>query len=102
MIRIEKAEFTRRIERIQEALDQEKLDALVVYGDEYRKENLRYVSNFWPIFERGGCFIPKQGEPILAGAPEGEVYARAKWMDDINDRLINPWTRASLLGGRTI
>jgi len=52
------------------------LDALLVYGDEYRKENLRYVSNFWPIFERGACVIPRQGEPILAGAPEGEQYAR--------------------------
>ncbi len=69
-------EFKTRIEKIQSILDERKLDGLLVYGDEHRKENLRYVSNFWPIFERGACFIPRKGAPILAGAPEGEQYAR--------------------------
>lgn len=84
--RIPKSEFSRRIAAIQEAMDAEKLDALMVYGDEYRKENLRYVSNFWPIFERGACFIPRRGKPILAGAPEGERYARemSAW-DDVRN-----------------
>jgi Xaa-Pro aminopeptidase len=76
MIKIEKAEFVQRIERIQEAVKKRGLDAMMVYGDEYRKENLRYVSNFWPIFERATCFIPRSGLPILAGAPEGQFYAR--------------------------
>ena len=78
-----RAEFFSRLEKIQQALEQQGLDALLVYGDEYRKENLRYVCNFWPIFERGACFIPKKGEPILAGAPEGEIYARSMsvWSD---------------------
>lgn len=75
-IKIEKDEFQLRIAKIQESLERRGLDALIVYGDEYRKENLRYVSNFWPIFERGACFIPRVGAPILAGAPEGEKYAK--------------------------
>ncbi len=74
--KINKEEFTTRIRRIQQALEERQLDAMLVYGDEYRKENLRYVSNFWPIFERGGCFIPRRGTPILATAAEGERYAR--------------------------
>ena len=80
---IPKQEFAARITSIQEALAEQGLDALAVYGDEYRKENLRYVSNFWPIFERGICFIPRTGDPILAGAPEGERYARemSVWAD---------------------
>jgi len=83
MIGIPKKEFAKRIKGIQAALEKLKLDGLMVYGDEYRKENLRYVSNFWPIFERAACFIPRQGEPILAGAPEGELYARemSVWRD---------------------
>ncbi len=83
MIKIHKEEFQRRIEKIQQALIAQNLDALMVYGDEYRKENLRYVCNFWPIFERAACFIPARGEPILAGAPEGEKYAREMcvWSD---------------------
>lgn len=83
MASIPKSEFIRRIDRIQARLEEQRLDALMVYGDEYRKENLRYVSNFWPIFERGACFIPRKGAPILAGAPEGEKYARemSVWQD---------------------
>lgn len=81
-------EFKERIKRFQAEMADRKLDGILVYGDEYRKENLRYVCNFWPIFERAACFIPLNGEPILAGAPEGENYARemAVWQDYRNVR----------------
>lgn len=75
-IQIPHSEFTARLERIQAAMAERRLELLIVYGDEYRKENLRYVCNFWPIFERAACFIPRRGLPVLAGAPEGAVYAR--------------------------
>jgi Xaa-Pro aminopeptidase len=83
MIQIPQVEFEQRIIRIQTELERRGVDALMVYGDEYRKENLRYVCNFWPIFERAACFIPQAGSPILAGAPEGEIYARemSAWSD---------------------
>jgi len=83
MKRITENEFSERIRRTQQVLEEQKLDGMMVYGDEYRKENLRYVSNFWPIFERAACFIPKTGKPILAGAPEGEKYAAEMciWQD---------------------
>jgi len=85
-IKISPQEFAARIERIQEKMAAQRLDALMVYGDEYRKENLRYVSNFWPIFERGACFIPQKGKPVFAGAPEGELYARSMCVwDDIRN-----------------
>ena len=84
--KISRAEFTSRIEAVQEALARKELDALLVYGDEYRKENLRYVCDFWPIFERGGCFIPRTGAPILAGAPEGQLYAQSMCVwDDVRN-----------------
>ncbi|MFH0797662.1 MAG: Xaa-Pro peptidase family protein [Candidatus Omnitrophota bacterium] len=80
---ITKEGFHKRIRSIQEEMERRKIDAIMVYGDEYRKENLRYVSNFWPIFERASVFIGRKGDPILAGAPEGEKYARemAVWDD---------------------
>ena len=83
MIKIPKSEFEARIRKIQEKMAEKGLDAMLVYGDEYRKENLRYVCNFWPIFERAACFIPRKGAPIMAGAPEGELYARemSVWSD---------------------
>lgn len=86
MTAIPKSEFQERIIRIQAEMEKKGLDAIAVYGDEYRKENLRYVCNFWPIFERGICVIPKCGDPVLAGAPEGEKYARemSVWQDYCN------------------
>jgi len=88
MKKIPKEEFTRRIEKIQEQMQKRGFDGFLVYGDEYRKENLRYVSNFWPIFERAACFIPGKGEPILASAPEGQQYAKemSVWRDVRNVR----------------
>ncbi|MBO4344270.1 MAG: aminopeptidase P family protein [Victivallales bacterium] len=85
-IEIPRSEFKERIVRFQAEMAAAKLDAILVYGDEYRKENLRYVCNFWPIFERAVCVIPKSGLPTLAGAPEGENYARemSVWEDYCN------------------
>ena len=45
MVRIKRREFEKRIETIQMKMEERGLDAIMVYGDEYRKENLRYVSN---------------------------------------------------------
>jgi len=85
-IAIPRQEFHERIVRIQAAMEKAGLDAMLVYGDEYRKENLRYVCNFWPIFERAVCMIPRTGLPMLAGAPEGENYARemSVWDEYVN------------------
>lgn len=75
-VKISRQEFAERIIKIREKMDTLKLDALLVYGDEYRKENLRYVSNYWPIFERGAMLLGKSGEPLVLCAPEGEKVAR--------------------------
>ena len=83
MIRIPKAEFEARLANLRREMAGRGLDALFVYGDEYRKENLRYVSNYWPIFERGGMLCRAEGEPIVLCAPEGEKLARemTAWPD---------------------
>ena len=80
---IPKEEFQQRIDKIKEYMTKEQLDVILVYGDEYRKENLRYVSNYWPIFERGALLITTEGEPIVLCAPEGEQVARemSVWPD---------------------
>lgn len=80
---IGKAEFSARIEKIRGKMRERNLDAVLVYGDEYRKENLRYVSNYWPIFERGAMLVGMTGDPIVLCAPEGEQVARemSAWPD---------------------
>lgn len=82
-IKISLKEFETRIQKLKEKMEEQKIDALFVYGDEYRKENLRYVSNYWPIFERGGLLVGKNTDPIVLCAPEGEEVAKemSVWKD---------------------
>lgn len=82
-IRIPKSEFEQRIAEIKKLMERDNLDAILVYGDEYRKENLRYVSNYWPIFERGAMLVSKNGTPITLCAPEGQKVAEemSVWED---------------------
>ena len=83
VIRIPREEYGERIEKIRARMKEQKLDAFFVYGDEYRKENLRYVSNYWPIFERGALLLGREGAPTVLCAPEGEQVARemSVWED---------------------
>ena len=80
---ITKNEFETRISRIRQRMAEEMLDAMVIYGDEYRKENLRYVSNYWPIFDRAALLIGKSGDPLLMVAPESRGVAEetSAWQD---------------------
>ena len=82
-IRIPKSEFEQRLANLRAEMAARGIDAMFVYGDEYRKENLRYVSNYWPIFERGGMLCALTGDPIVLCAPEGEKLARemTAWPD---------------------
>lgn len=58
-------------------------DLFVIYGDEYRRENLRYVSNYWPIFERGLLLVSLDRDPVLLASPECEHIAHemSAWPD---------------------
>ena len=87
-VKIPKKEFSARVVRLQALMKKKHLDACLVYGDEYRRENLRYVCNYWPIFERGAMIVAADGEPIILAAPEGEkVCAEMSAFSDI--RLIS-------------
>ena len=76
-------EFRARVGAIRAAMERLDIDAFFVYGDEYRKENLRYVSNYWPMFERGALLVGRGAEPILLCAPEGQKVAEemSVWPD---------------------
>jgi len=80
---ISEKEFRERAAKLNQKMREMDLDAVLVYGDEYRKENLRYVSNFWPIFERGAMVMQRDGEPMVLCAPEGEQVAKemSVWKD---------------------
>ncbi|MDO4842634.1 MAG: Xaa-Pro peptidase family protein [Phoenicibacter congonensis] len=73
---IPKSDFEARLANLRDEMNKRGLDVMFVYGDEYRKENLRYVSNYWPLFERGGMIFGMSGEPTVLCAPEGEKVCR--------------------------
>lgn len=73
MIQIPKEEFAQRVSELRSRMAKAGLDACFVYGDEYRRENVRYIANIWPIFERAAVLVPASGTPIVLGAPEGEL-----------------------------
>jgi Xaa-Pro aminopeptidase len=81
--KLPRGEFQSRIARLREVMSRDGTDIFIVYGDEYRRENLRYVSNYWPIFERGLLFVGMDRDPILLASPECEHLARdmSAWPD---------------------
>ena len=83
MRKLPQQDYLTRIERLREAMSRDGTDIFVIYGDEYRRENLRYVSNYWPIFERGMLFVGMNRDPILLASPECEHLARdmSAWPD---------------------
>lgn len=83
MVTIKRNEYECRLSKMKQAMAERDVDLLVVFGDEYRKENLRYACGFWPIFERGAVLVPSKGEPIVIAAAEGEAIARemSVWTD---------------------
>lgn len=80
---IPRSEFVKRIGKIRSYIDKFNADLFLVYGDEYRRENLRYVSNYWPIFERGLLLIGKEKDPVLLVSAECEHLAKEMtiWRD---------------------
>ncbi|MFB0546777.1 MAG: M24 family metallopeptidase [Anaerolineae bacterium] len=74
---IPKAEFQERIKRVQEELARRGLDALLTFGSEAEPALVRYLSDYWPAFEKAGVLVPVEGEPILIIGPESLTYAQS-------------------------
>lgn len=73
---IPETEFAARVQRVQEEVRARGLDALLVHADEADLANVRYLSNYWPIFETAGVLVPAEGEAIQIIGPESETFAR--------------------------
>ncbi|NLE45831.1 MAG: aminopeptidase P family protein [Chloroflexi bacterium] len=72
---IAQSEFEARIARAQELMRAAGLDALLVHSSEADQGNVRYFSDYWPLFECAGVLIPADGEPALLVGPESGAYA---------------------------
>ncbi|MFA6244523.1 MAG: Xaa-Pro peptidase family protein [Candidatus Hydrogenedentales bacterium] len=65
-----------RLLKVHEILTKKKLDAALVYYDEFNIGNGWYLTGWCPQFESGAVLIPKDGEPMLLGGPESEPFAK--------------------------
>ena len=76
MKEIPQEEFVSRIRRLQTEMEKAELDVVLVHSNEADFANVRYLSDYWPIFEQAGVLVPRQGEPTLLIGPESETFAR--------------------------
>jgi Xaa-Pro aminopeptidase len=74
-IYIPKQEYKQRADNAAAILRREKLDALIVNGNEADYANTRYFSGFWPLFERCGVAISANGDAALMVGPESREFA---------------------------
>lgn len=82
-MKLTNAEFKKRARNVQAKMKKEGLDLLIAHSHEADFANVRYLSDYWPIFESAGVVVPREGEPCLLIGPESETFAAG------NSRLKN-------------
>jgi Xaa-Pro aminopeptidase len=79
-VRIPEAEYQERIRKAAALAGQRGLDVLVVNSNEADYANVRYFSNFWPLFETAGVAISPLGKAALMVGPESLEYSSDRSM----------------------
>ncbi len=79
-VRIPEAEYEGRIKKAAALVEQRGLDVLVVNSNEADYANVRYFSNFWPLFETAGVAISPSGKAALMVGPESGKYSADRSM----------------------
>lgn len=74
---IPNSEYYDRVKRLQEAMAKADLDAVLCYANACTYQNVRYLTNYWPLFETGGVLVPREGPPkVLIGGEAPGFAAR--------------------------
>lgn len=76
MDRIPDSDFRDRINRVKAKMRKEELDLLLVYSNQVDPGNVRYLADYWPIFEQTFVILPFEGEPILLAGAECSTFAK--------------------------
>jgi len=79
-VSIPEKEYQERIRKAAALAEQRGLDVLVVNSTEADYANVRYFSNFWPLFETAGVAISPRGKAALMVGPESLEYASDRSM----------------------
>lgn len=106
---IQQEEFDLRISKLQEILKTRDIDAYLVHGTSSNYENVRYLSNHWPMFEVSGVIVPKEGSAVLligAEAPglalESALGKNYKIMDEYGNSFGLKWNGVNYCDFRTL
>jgi Xaa-Pro aminopeptidase len=79
-VTIPAAEYRERVKKAAALTGAHGLDMLVVNSNEADYSNVRYFSNFWPLFETAGVAITPAGKAALMVGPESMKYAADRSM----------------------
>ena len=74
-VTIPEAEYRERARKAAKLARDRGLDVLIVNSTEADYSNVRYFSNFWPLFETAGVAITPEGKTALMVGPESLKYA---------------------------
>jgi len=69
-------DYRQRIEAMRSACEMKDLDAVLIFANENEPANVRYFTNYRPVFETTALIIPKSGEAVLLIGPETEALAK--------------------------
>ncbi|MCD6362199.1 MAG: aminopeptidase P family protein [Armatimonadetes bacterium] len=75
---IPKSEFAARWKALQKLMAKHDLDIVIAHGHEADPANVRYLSDYWPLFETGGVAIGRTGDPVLLIGPESLTFAQTR------------------------
>lgn len=75
-IEIPDYEYKERVAKAAALAAERGLDLLLVNGNEADYANTRYLSGFWPVFERCGVAVTPDGKSALLVGPESGIFAK--------------------------
>ena len=105
-------EYDARIASVQASMREKGIDLLVTHACECESASVRYLTNFWAVFDFVGVLVPVEGKPILlTGGPESYDFAvKFAQIDDVRvhpmyvetcapewDKPTHPWSYAMIL-----
>jgi len=74
--KIPDSEYEKRWKKVVDGVKEKGLDILIVQSNEADFANVRYLSDYWPIFETAGVAISKTEKLALLIGPESETFAK--------------------------
>ena len=79
-------EYRDRLEVVRQQMDQQGLDALVIYGDNYSFADLCYLTNYFPKVRGGIAVVPRNGAISLLlniGSRDVPFAKTLTWIEDV-------------------